>query len=91
MQVKGKKQSVPIFEIYDGDPEPIIALKRATQGDFEQGMQKYFAKDFAAAVQCFERVLAVNAADITVRLFRTRAAQFMAQGVPEGWDGVEAM
>jgi hypothetical protein len=24
VQVKGKKQSVPIFEIYDGDPEPII-------------------------------------------------------------------
>ncbi|KAA0230069.1 response regulator [candidate division KSB1 bacterium] len=91
VQVKGKKQSVPIFEIYDGDPEPIIALKRATQEDFEQGLQRYFAKDFAAAVKCFERVLAVNAADTTAKLFFTRAAQFMAQGVPEGWDGVEVM
>ncbi len=91
VQVKGKKQAVPIFEIYDGDPEPIIALKRATQADFEQGMQKYFAKDFAAAVQCFERVLAENASDTTARLFLTRATQFMTQGVPEGWDGVEVM
>lgn len=91
VQVKGKKQSVPIFEIYDGDPEPIIALKRTTLADFEQGLQRYFAKDFAAAVKCFERVLAVNASDTTAKLFFTRAAQFMAQGVPEGWDGVEAM
>ncbi len=91
VQVKGKKQSVPIFEIYDGDPGPVIALKRATQEDFEQGLQKYFARDFAAAVKCFERVLAVNDSDTTAKLFLTRAAQFMAQGVPEGWDGVEAM
>jgi two-component system sensor histidine kinase ChiS len=91
VQVKGKKQSVPIFEIYNGDAEPIIALKRATQEDFEQGLQKYFAKDFACAVQCFERVLAVNASDTTAKLFFTRAAQFMAQGVPEDWDGVETM
>ncbi|MGH7456223.1 MAG: hypothetical protein ACRENG_33030 [bacterium] len=69
----------------------IIALKRATQADFERGMQKYFAKEFAAAVQCFERVLAVNASDTTAKLFFTRAAHFLAQGVPEGWDGVEAM
>jgi len=91
VQVKGKKQSTPIFEIYDGDPDPIVALKRATQEDFEQGLQKYFAKDFAAAMQCFERVLAVNASDTTAKLFLARATQFMAQGVPEGWDGVEAM
>lgn len=91
VQVKGKRQSVPIFEIYDGDPEPVIALKRATQEDFERGLQKYFAKDFAGAVQCFERVVAVNAEDTTARLFLARAAKFMTQGVAEDWEGVETM
>jgi len=91
VQVKGKKESVSVFEIYNGDPEPMIELKLKTKGDFEQGLQRYFAKDFAEATVCFKNVLKANPADKTANLYLARSAQFVVQGVPEDWQGVEAM
>jgi two-component system sensor histidine kinase ChiS len=91
VQVKGKKESVSVFEIYDGEPAPMIDLKLATKADFEQGLHHYFAKDFAEASVCFKNVLKVNAADKTAKLYLERSAQFMVQGVPENWEGVEAL
>jgi len=91
VQVKGKKESVSVFEIYNGDPEPMIELKLKTKADFEQGLHHYFAKDFAEASVCFKNVLKANVADKTAKLYLERSAQFMVQGVPEEWAGVEAM
>jgi two-component system sensor histidine kinase ChiS len=91
VQVKGKKESVSVFEIYDGDPEPMIALKLKTKSDFEEGLHFYFGKDFAQAVVCFKNVLKSNAEDKTADLYLRRSARFVVEGVPEGWEGVEAM
>jgi len=91
VQVKGKKESVSVFEIYNGDPEPAIALKLKTKADFEQGLHLYFEKEFAEAAVFFKKALKINPADKTARLYFERSAQFMVQGVPEDWEGVEAM
>jgi class 3 adenylate cyclase len=91
VQVKGKKEPVSVFEIYDGDPEPIVELKLETKADFEEGLHHYFAKEFAEASVCFNNVLKANAEDKTARLYLERSAQFMVRGVPEDWEGVEAM
>ncbi|GEM_PF-3201957 len=90
-QVKGKKESVSVFEIYNGEAEETIALKLKTKADFEDGLHRYFEKDFTNAAVCFKKVLDANAGDKTARLYLERSAQFMVQGVPEDWEGVEAM
>jgi len=43
------------------------------------------------AVVCFKNVLKTNAEDKTASLYLERAAQFVVQGVPEEWEGVEAV
>lgn len=89
IQVKGKKEVVSVFEIYDGDPEVIIALKIKTKPDFEGGLNAYFQKEFADSVVLFKKVLNANPDDKTARLYLERSAQYVVHGVPEDWEGVE--
>jgi len=62
-----------------------------TKSDFEEGLQQYFAKEFAEASVCFKNVLKANPDDKTAQLYLERSAQFMVQSVPEDWEGVEAV
>ena len=91
VQVKGKNTAVAIFEIYDGDPDDAKALKDATLPNFENGLTHYFAKEFTKAAMCFQTVLEQNPHDKTARLYLERSSQFMVQGVPDDWQGVEIM
>ncbi|MDZ7359542.1 MAG: adenylate/guanylate cyclase domain-containing protein [candidate division KSB1 bacterium] len=91
VQVKGKDVPISLYEVYNGDPEPIIELKLKTKADFEAGLHRYFDKDFTNASVFFKKVLDVNAKDKTARLYLERSAQFMVQGVAEDWEGVEAV
>ena len=91
VQVKGKDESVSVFEIYNGDPEQTIEFKLKTKVDFEQGLVYYFDRKFAEASVCFKNVLEANADDKTAKLYLERSAQLMVQSVPDHWEGVEAM
>jgi len=82
VQVKGKNESVSVFEIYDGDEAKTVELKLKTGADFEEGLRYYFSKEFTAASVCFDKVLKANTADKTAKLYLVRSAQFMVQGVP---------
>lgn len=55
--VKGKSESVPIFEIYDSDPDDIIAIKDMTKRDFESAVYYYTIEDYVTAEKLFRRVL----------------------------------
>ncbi len=91
VQVKGKDVPISLYEVYDGDAAAIIELKLKTKADFEEGLHHYFTKEFTEASVCFNKVLKVNSADKTARLYLERSAQFMVQGVPEDWEGVETV
>jgi class 3 adenylate cyclase/FixJ family two-component response regulator len=91
VHLKGKHNPVPVFEIYDGDPEPVIALKLKTTSPFEGGVQHYFAKEFAEAAVLFKNILKENPADKTAQLYLENSAQFMVHGVPDDWQGVQAL
>ncbi len=91
VQVKGKSEIVPIYEIFNGDPEPAIALKLKTKTDFEQGLRHYFDREFSAAAACFKNVLQRHPEDKTAHLYLQRATRFAVQGVGEEWEGVETM
>jgi len=91
VQVKGKRAAVPIYEVYDGDPDDIVELKHKTKGVFEEGLQNYFAKEFITAMGFFTQVLACNPNDKTAQLYVERCARFISQGVPDDWEGIEIM
>jgi two-component system sensor histidine kinase ChiS len=90
VQVKGKRDSVAVFEVFDGD-ENLLSLKLETKSDFEQGLFLYHQKQFPEASVYFNNVLKLNPNDEAARLYLRRAAHGMVHGVPEDWTGVEML
>ncbi|MBN1339196.1 MAG: hypothetical protein JXA03_07725 [Bacteroidales bacterium] len=88
-RVKGKKKSVYIFEILDGEPDDIRHLKMITKDLFAQGINHYNSKEFARAMQLFEEVYKTNNQDLAARLYIERCSDFIKFGVPEDWDGID--
>ena len=91
VQVKGKNNSLKIYECYDGDAKEAIAKKSDSIQSFNEGMEHYFAKDFAMAALNFQKVVKDNPEDSTAKLFLQKSGQYIAAGVPHDWDGVEVM
>ncbi len=91
VSVKGKKQSVTVYEVYDGDPQPVAVLKEQTKADFEEGIKLYYDRKFSESSVRFNQVLQSNPQDKAARIYLERCARYMVKGVPEDWTGVEAL
>ncbi|MCL4158557.1 UNVERIFIED_CONTAM: hypothetical protein GTU68_052522 [Idotea baltica] len=91
VQVKGKSEPIGIYECFDGDSPEVLKLKTETQPDFDQGLMHYYGRQFHDALDLFEKILQINPKDRVVRLFHQKASEFMVEGVPEDWTGVEKM
>ena len=75
VQVKGKKETVSVYEIFDGEPERIRQLKQKSKQDFEDGIYFYHERRFAEAAVKFEQVLFQNPEDKAAQLHLERAYQ----------------
>jgi len=91
VQVKGKKEPVSVYELFDGDPPSSKELKEQTKESFEAGLRLYYDKRFSEASVQFNQVLETNPKDKAARIYLERSAHYMVQGVPEDWTGVEAL
>lgn len=91
VKVKGKQKPVAVFEIYNGDPQPVRELKTQTHTNFEQGVWLYYQKKFTAARQHFEQVLQVNDRDLTARLYLERCDLSQQTGLTQKWKEDEAV
>jgi class 3 adenylate cyclase/CheY-like chemotaxis protein len=87
--VKGRNEPIAVYEVLDGELDPIRDLKLKTQADFDQGIVAYSDRNgMETAKARFERVLTVNPNDKTAMLYLDRVNQLLEQGVPENWNGV---
>jgi len=86
--VKGKKEPVSIYEIFDSDPEKIIELKSETKPDFEKGILLYYEKNFSESRTHFDRVLQENPQDKAAQIYLERCTGFLEKGVPKDWSGI---
>jgi two-component system sensor histidine kinase ChiS len=91
VQVKGKKDPVSVHEVFDGDPAAVIELKEQTKDDFEQGLCLYYDRKFSEASVKFNHVLEKHPEDRAARIYLKRSANYMVNGVPEDWTGVEIL
>jgi two-component system, sensor histidine kinase ChiS len=91
VQVKGKTEPVSVYEAFDGELDEVVALKRLTKPDFEEGLRLYHARQFAEAGQHFNRVLQRALDDRAAQLYAQRALDNLRRGIPEGWAGVEVL
>jgi two-component system sensor histidine kinase ChiS len=91
VQVKGKKDPVSVHEVFDGDPPAVIELKEQTKDDFEQGLCLYYDRKFSEASVKFNQVLEKHPEDRAARIYLKRSANYMVNGVPDDWTGVEIL
>ncbi len=91
VQVKGKKDPVSVHEVFDSDPQPVVNLKEKTKDDFEQGLCLYYDRKFSEASVKFNQVLEKHPEDRAARIYLKRSANYMVNGVPDDWTGVEIL
>ncbi|MCB1156207.1 MAG: adenylate cyclase [Leptospiraceae bacterium] len=91
VKVKGKNQSVKIYEVLNGNSNRIIELKLKTKNDFETGIENYQQKNFEIAVEYFQKVKRLDPKDKASELYLTRCEFYLKNGVSPDWDGVEKL
>ncbi|NPD84287.1 adenylate/guanylate cyclase domain-containing protein [Lentimicrobium sp. L6] len=88
--VKGKRNSVNIFEILDGEPHQVRIAKIATNALFKDGLQHYRNKEMDKALEVFLKIEKESPEDMTTKLYISRCQNFIEQGLPENWDGTQS-
>lgn len=91
VQVKGKFNTLDIYECFDGDTDAQITLKKSSLQNFHAGIEAYYAKDLQAARRYFDDVYQHNNSDLTAFGFLHKILGYMVNGLPEHWSGVEVM
>jgi len=87
--VKGKRNAVSVFEIYDTETEQSIVLKQQTAEVFQEALNFYYQQKFVAAQKVFQNILQINPDDRVAMLYFKRSRKYRMYGAPDGWSGVE--
>ncbi|MBN2444784.1 MAG: response regulator [Spirochaetales bacterium] len=87
VQVKGKREAVPIYEVFDNSDTDQKKLK--TKDTFEKAIQAYFSRDFTLSEKYLAQVCEFDPYDKASRLFLSRAKEYQTIELPVHWDGVE--
>ncbi|MCP2727700.1 ATP-binding protein [Limnofasciculus baicalensis] len=88
VRVKGKKQPIAIYELYDEKLKKSNQLKTKTRKIFQQAVFAYSQGNFAIAEGIFQKILKLNPQDRAAILYIKRCQRYQKYGVPEGWEGV---
>ncbi len=88
VRVKGKKQPIAIYELYDEKLKVSNQLKTKTRKIFQQAVLAYSQGNFALAQRAFQKILTFNPQDRAAMLYIKRCQRYQKYGVPEGWEGV---
>jgi adenylate cyclase len=89
--VQGKTLPVAIHEIMDYHTEETYPRLPEALGEFRDGLARYRKREFGPAAKLFNRVLEINPADQTAKLYVERCAQLERTPPPEDWAGVWVM
>ncbi len=91
VKVKGKKDSVSVFEMFDADPDDQKELKKETRHDFELGLFHFMDNDFEKSNGFFQATFDKNPADKAAALYLKRCEYYAKHGLPHDWQGVTIM
>jgi adenylate cyclase len=91
VQLKGKMEAISIFECFNGIEAGQENKKLKTQSIFNAAMQDYCNKSFSEAVVQLQSVVETDPDDHTARYFLKKASDYLLQGIPDNWTGIEEM
>lgn len=87
VRVVGKNEPVTIYQLLDrkGELDPTMAEILAR---YNHGREAYKAKDFATALQRFEKILELDPKDGPGLTYVARCKEYLENPPPADWDGV---
>ncbi|MCU0289667.1 MAG: HAMP domain-containing protein, partial [Acidobacteria bacterium] len=91
VRVKGKKEAVNIYEIFDGDPSPVVEMKLSTREKLEEAIKLFRVKDFKGAHAIFKNLKSITLDDTIVKIYLDRCSKLMISGVGPEWDSAFSM
>jgi hypothetical protein len=91
VQLKGKMESIRIYECINGSDENYIEKKLASLTFFSEAMSDYLNQFFTEAYVKFYRVLELHPEDLTTKLFLNKTNHYLNNEIPNNWTGVEEM
>jgi len=68
-KIKGKNNLIAIYEVFDGDNDQQIELKRQTREVFDAAIKSFFQKEYSEAQELFKKVLQLNPRDSVTKIF----------------------
>lgn len=90
VRVKGKLEPTTVYEIIDGDPV-LHEDKAATLATFRDATERYYAREFDAAMRLFGECVASCHEDVLARHYVARCEKMLLTTVPADWDGVDVL
>lgn len=63
VKVKGKSNTIAVYEIFNGMPDYLLALHLKTKDDFECGLNHYWNEQYPSAISSFQRVMEIFPSD----------------------------
>lgn len=80
IRVKGKRQPLSIYEVFDNDPIKLRDGKRSTKAKFEAAISCYHLKEIPRAMELLTQCIETAPKDIPARIYLTRCEQYLATG-----------
>ncbi|MCF7927776.1 MAG: response regulator [Spirochaetales bacterium] len=78
VKVKGKENSVSVFEIFNGDIDEIRLKKNETKAEFENAILLFAKRQFDEARGIFKDIVEINPKDRASLLFLDRTEKYLA-------------
>ncbi|MBF0162808.1 MAG: response regulator [Magnetococcales bacterium] len=89
--VKGRKDAVGIYELFEKASDPLGTRKRALADLFAQGLSLYRCRDWSQGAEIFRQCLALVPDDKASILYLERCTGFQREPPGDAWTAVFAM
>ena len=89
VMVKGRKQAVTIFELFNSDRADVQSAKKAVMENFEEPVSLYRNQKWNEAEQIFLELAVNHPLDSLPTIYAERCQEMKQNSPPADWDGVQ--
>jgi len=89
--VKGKQNSIRVYQVFEGLSSEEEDLLQATKLSFELGIEAYQGRRFTEALDLFQNVAKLHPEDVPTQIYLKRCNKAITEGVSDDWTGIEKM
>jgi len=91
VKVKGKKDPVSLYEIFDNEKDEVKKLKLESTEPLKEAIGAFQKTDFTNSMKICKEIILANREDKAAMIYYKRSKFYKQNGVPENWDGIEAL